>query len=265
MIARHTVAACALALVPLACTPSTSSDAGVIDAGEEELINPPVDAGDSGMPPVNTAGCPTEGPFLAHADEGGGVTRTTVTACTDARWVGLDLDDRSETLVGDPPAAESWDIAFQRFHVKSNGGVSGTAGVRVAPLTDVAFEDVSEPPADGWREDQPDSDLDGHDDYVISGQDPTWWEYDLETHVISMTGVVWVVESNQGRHYKLELVDYYADVNGSAESGYPTFKWAPLGDEDVDAGTDAGADAGDDDADDDAGPRADDAGPTDAQ
>lgn len=244
-MSRHPfLAACAAALLSLACSPQARPDAGT-DAGEEPLINP-TDAGtgDGGMPSVNDAECPTEGPFIAHAEEDGPNTTTVVTACTDARWVGLDLDSGAESVLPEPPPTEGWDLAFQRYHVKSNGGVSGSGGVRVAPLTDVAFEDVTEAPSEGWLEDVADSDLDGHDDYVISGQDLSWWEYDLQTHVISMTGVVWVVETTEGRHFKLEFLDYYADVNGSAASGYPTFVWAPLpgdDDEDGDTGTpDAG-------------------------
>jgi hypothetical protein len=207
------------------------------------------------MPDPNTERCPTEGPYLTHTDDEDDVTHTVVTACSDARWVALDLDSRVETLLADPPPSEGWDLAFQRYHVMSNGGVSGAGGVRVAPLTGVDFDDVTEAPADGWLEDLADSDLDGHNDYVISGQDLSWWEYDLETHVINMTGVVWVVETTEGAHFKLEFVDYYADVNGNAESGYPTFLWAPLDLDDSDAGTPDVGDAGDADAGD-----ADDAG-----
>ncbi len=252
---RLSTALLSFAFAPLlACTPTTTLDAGP-DAGEDALINP-TDAGssDGGMPPVPTGDCPTEAPFLAHLDVGGGVTETTVTACSDARWVGIDLESKQEILVEDATATDAWDLAFQRFHVKSNGGVSGAAGVRVAPLTGVEFEDVNEAPSEGWLQDLPDSDLDGHDDYVISGQDLSWWEYDLETHVINMTGVVWVVETDEGHHYKLELIDYYEDVAGSAESGYPTFVWAELGaDDDAGAADGGSTDAGADDAGDGAG------------
>lgn len=243
---RLTSVMLALAFAPhLACTPASSADAGAADAGAD-LINPPDDS-DGGMPPINSGDCPDEGPFLAHADVGGGVTETTATACSDARWIGIDLETRTELLVDDETAPAAWDLALQRFHVKSNGGVSGSGGVRVAPLTQVAFGDVTEPPDEGWLEDQPDSDLDGHDDYVISGQDLSWWEYDIETHVIEMTGVVWVVETVEGRYYKLELTDYYADIGGNATSGYPTFVWAEITPPvDSDAGPDDGgaADAG---------------------
>lgn len=233
----------ALAFAPLlACTPSTSLDGGPHDAGDAGgLINPPTD---SGMPDIPTGDCPTTPPFVAHGEHASGGTETTVTACSGERWVGLDLETKTELLVDDDTPAGAWDLAFQRYHVMSNGGVSGSGGVRIAPLEGVDFDDVTEAPAEGYLEDESDSDLDGYDDFVISGQELSWWRYNLETHVIEMTGVVWVVESAEGNYYKLELTDYYEDQNGTAASGYPTFVWAPLAP--PPGGDDAGP--GDDDA-----------------
>jgi hypothetical protein len=149
--------------------------------------------------------------------------------------------------VADPSDSSAWDLGFRRFLVKSNGGVSGTGGVRIAPLEGVAFDDVTEPPSEGWPEDAEDSDLDGHPDYVISGRPgESWFQYNLRTHVLDVADTIWVIEAADGRYFKLLFASYYRQVDGNEESGFSTFLWAPLQSDDPDSG-DAGVfdDAGD--------------------
>ena len=227
----------------LACPPPPTDDGGATDAGAVEDAGPgDNDAG--GPPPPPDAG--PEGPAFEHTDNGDGTTTTQVHSTSSTVFF-LDLETRAEVEVTDPTMSTAWDLGFTRYHVLSNGGVSGPGGVEVAPLEPGTFDALIEAPEGGYLTDAEDADLDGNPDYVISTQAP-WWQYDVDTHVISVTGQVYVVKSVEARYYKLELLDYYLD----GESGHPLFRWAEI------APPGGYPDAGPSDA----GPT--DAGPTDA-
>lgn len=65
-------------------------------------------------------------------------------------WVYFDLDTFSVVFPDNPDNDTRWDLAFQRFRIKVNGGVSGTGGVTAAALQDTVLQDVTGAPADGF-------------------------------------------------------------------------------------------------------------------
>ena len=73
-------------------------------------------------------------------------------------WVYFDLDLSFDPLEEED---EGWDIAFQRFKVKSNGGVTGDGGVEIAILKDVEYDEITQAPIDMYLVDQEDSDDEG--------------------------------------------------------------------------------------------------------
>lgn len=142
------------------------------------------------------------------------------------RWVHLRLDDGSayaaDALQAD---AGDWDLAFQRFKVRVNGGVSGVGGVEVAVLTEPTFEEVQTAPADGYLSDAPDADGDGEIEPVFESVAEGWYVYDSGTHTLSPRALVYVVQTHDGRFEKLEFLDYY-DEAGS--SGFPQIVHAEI-------------------------------------
>lgn len=172
---------------------------------------PKADESDAGAPQISSS---TQGD----------ATLTRVDATDDARWVYFDCDTGAEVSPEDPTNSDAWDLAFQRFRVISNGGVSGTGGVIVAPLPGAAFDDIDEAPTDGWVNDRLDSDDDDDTDRdsAFLGE-ATWYDYDDGGHTLSPNDVVYVVRATGGAYYKLRFVGYYDDA-GTA--GYPTFSWA---------------------------------------
>lgn len=160
------------------------------------------------------------GPNVGHVDEGDGVIATRVDATSEEAWVYLDLDEGLQLDVDDPRTEPDWELAFMRFHIKLNGGASGTAGVEIAILEDVAFEDVDVAPADGYIRDLPDGDDENEEpDYAL--QD--WYDYDIMTHVLTPRPVVYVLRTDQSRHYKLQIDTYYDEAG---TSGHMQFRWA---------------------------------------
>lgn len=162
------------------------------------------------------------GPHVGHVEQGDGMFVTTVDATSETEWVYLRLSDGAEVEVADPAADTSWDLAFLRFHVKLDGGVSGDAGVEAAPIEGAAFDDVKGPPAEGWITDQPDGDDDDEDpDYALRG----WYAYDVMTHILTPQDVVWAIRTGDGAVYKLRIEDYYDDAG---TSGHLRFRWGRI-------------------------------------
>jgi hypothetical protein len=171
------------------------------------------------------AGPPADGRVDVE-DPGNGVQEARVDAKDEELWVYMSLAQGKAVppeQAGDPTA---WDLALRRFHIKLNGGASGSGTAAVALLPDAVFDDVAGVPADAaFLTDQPDADGDGVDEYVMSIGDTRWYAYEVATHVLTPKALVYVVRGADGSHYKFEMLDYY-DAAGTA--GYPAFRWAAL-------------------------------------
>jgi hypothetical protein len=121
-------------------------------------------------------------------------------------------------------ATDAWDLRFQRFHISTNGGVSGSGGVRVAPVTGTTFAALTAAPTTGFVADAADGNGDGVPDYAFD-QGATWYSYNDASHVLTPLPIVWVVETDGGATLKLEIANYY-DAAGT--SGWFTLHWGPL-------------------------------------
>ena len=190
-----------------------------------------------GGPVADAAPSPDAGPApsddVRHTDLGDGVTETLVDGSDLTRWVLLDLDASGAEVSGDLETDTDWDLAIQRYHLRTNGGAGGPAEVRVAVLDGTTLDAVTEAPATGWRQDEEPSASEIPDDVpmgeepppstVISNEDDPWYAYDPATHQLSPKERVYVLESTGGRYFAIQLVDYYSP--DTAEGGYPAFQW----------------------------------------
>ena len=139
-----------------------------------------------------------------------------VDATSKEDWIYFDLDQSLSTPTTEM-AMPGWDIAFQRYKVKSNNGVSGDEGVEVAIVEDMMYEEVEATPDDVmFLIDQEDSDDYGSDpDYVFNMGDQ-WYDYDLTTHTLSARDTVYIVHSTEDQYFKILFLDYYNEVGDSA-------------------------------------------------
>ncbi len=192
----------------LCCALSTAC-AGDLQANDEaDVMDVPVDG--------------IGGPNVRHIDEGEGVRWTAIDAASDTAWVYVSLVDGAQLDVTDPLTDESWDLAFQRFHIATNGGSSGPAGHEAAVVPAATLEDVEVPPADGYVADAADGDDDDDDpDYALAA----WYDYDVMTHVLTPVSQVYVVRTGDERYYGIEIVGYYDDAG---TSGHPSLRWRAL-------------------------------------
>jgi hypothetical protein len=149
-----------------------------------------------------------------------GTYTTLVDATSMTEWTHGDFETGAEVMAAGP-----WDLRFQRFHISTNGGSSGSGGVEVAAVSGVAFAQMTSMPATGWISDAPDGDDTNMDPDYAFEQGDGWYDYDATTHKLTPKPIVWAIKTNGGAGIKLEIVTYY-DAAGTA--GWLQLHWAAL-------------------------------------
>jgi hypothetical protein len=179
------------------------------------------------LPPPE--GDPESAPQSAVSNRAvGDAVETLVDATQGDAWVYFDFErgpQGGESRASDPATSADWDLAFQRFKIKSNGGVSGGGGVEVAVVPDTSLENVGTAPAAGWLLDQPDGDDTNEDPDYAFNQGDAWFDYDPSTHVLQPRHQVYVVLTAGGGYYGVQLLKYY---DGAGTGGHVLFHWKML-------------------------------------
>ncbi|MBK7154282.1 MAG: HmuY family protein [Sandaracinaceae bacterium] len=193
--------------------PSNNGDAG----------GPVLDAGDLGSVDLGGGFVSLHVAFTERSATAGTLR---VDASDTEEWIYVDLDARIEVMPADPLNDAVWDVAFRRFHIVVNGGVSGSGGVTVAAVDGQPFDVVEAPDMAAFVTDVADGeDEDALPDYVFSGGLDPWYAYDVVTHVLSPKARVFVLRTSAGGFVKLAIDDYY---DGAGGSGHPTLRYAGL-------------------------------------
>lgn len=110
-----------------------------------------------------------------------------------------------ETVSADQADSENWDIAFRGTTIITNSGVNGP-GQSGAIMLDVAFDEVTIAPSDGYKEDT-------EENTAITGSGG-WYTYTGEGNppraVIAHEDVTIVLRTAGGNNYaKLHIMSYY--------------------------------------------------------
>lgn len=174
-----------------------------------------LDLFDTASPAAITEEGTTSGEFTSNIDATGGgfmPSQSFVYArFTDAGLVKVDVDDQASF------DSSEWDIAFRRYVVRLNSGVSGPScvqGARTAPST--TFDSLTSVPesltyhVEEYFSDTcefiPDGSGIGAPGTVLS----SFWTY---PGCVAMSGYVYVVALANGRHVKLQVLSYYSLTN----------------------------------------------------
>lgn len=142
-------------------------------------------------------------------------------AATNAR-VYINLETASRVDVDDVAAATStaWDLAIKRtvLFTNSGDGGSGAGGssflagkefdaVTTADTTSIAFT------AESFFDEACNAKLDQTN--AVKTSFDGWYDYDMATHKPTPKAGVWVVKGATGKLFKVKLLSYYANPDGS--------------------------------------------------
>lgn len=185
---------------------------GLLSACGDDLVPTPGDDDDN-TPDPSGVEVPANGTHVRHVGNADGSITTVVDATSKEAWVGLDLDTGLQVSASEDAV---WDLSFQRFGIRSRGGVNGTGGVEVAVLPSQDFLQLTQAPASGYGVDAADGDDEGSDPDTVFQANGGWYAYDVSTHKLSPRAQVYVVRSDSRAYFKVEMLSYYDDAGTPA-------------------------------------------------
>lgn len=148
----------------------------------------------------------------------------TVDASDSSEYVYFDLELGSQVYPCNVSNSTIWDIGFSRTNIIINSGVSGSGSVQ-AGATDTAFDSLA---AAGDLALNSDATADtlvfATTPVATASGDAGWYNYNFTTHQITVRDTRYVIQTNEGNFFKLELTGYYS----GGTSGFPQFNYAEI-------------------------------------
>ncbi|MFO0744549.1 MAG: HmuY family protein [Myxococcota bacterium] len=141
---------------------------------------------------------------ITVTDLEGGAKRARIDATADDMWVQFALSGGGSQVT----AATGWDLAFRRIEILS---------ARPVAALDVAFDQVSQAPAEGYVEDNAEESA-----FTQLGE---WWEYNPSNHTVAAKVKTFFVKVDDATYFKLAVRDYYDDAGST---GLVTLDWASV-------------------------------------
>lgn len=162
----------------------------------------------------------------------------TVDASTSGTWKYFSFEKGAEVTVTDPENDLTWDIAFQRYYIKTNSGVSGNGNGGVFKTDSKDISTVKQAPTSGYTADKKETVQLGYPpvntelsyNSIISGgmksvngyvaYDPALAAQGKSPYTVNKW--VYVVKTAKGEYVKLQVVDY---LDAKNKGGHPKFKY----------------------------------------
>ena len=151
----------------------------------------------------------------------GGDVRSATVEVSGGREVYFSLTSGEAVTPSDPAGSMDWDLHFSGYVIRVNGGISGPGqgGAFPAYQTGQAFDEIDKAMGFGYFADRAGS--------AFSTETGEWYSYDSTTHLLSTRNHVYVIDTGDGL-YKMQLLNFYQEVEGAPVSGFITFRWRPL-------------------------------------
>jgi hypothetical protein len=136
-------------------------------------------------------------------------------------WVYVSFATAEAVALTDLGALEStaWDLAFKRFVIRTNSGDSGP-GEGGALRIGLPWDSVDESTlgdralsSESWFDAECNLTTDDQGELVTTFTG--WSEYDQASHVLAPADAVYLTRGGDGKLYKVAILDYYANPDGS--------------------------------------------------
>ena len=127
--------------------------------------------------------------------------------------------DFSQGSLVEAPGPRGWDLAFQRFHVISNGGEGFAGDGGILARWDADFDSAATAPPEGYEETRVRRDS-------VNLAIRRWYDYGFISHLLLPKRAVYFVRTADGRYAKIEILSYYCP---GAVPGCLTFRYVYQG------------------------------------
>ncbi len=153
-----------------------------------------------------------------------------INATSSNAWIYFSFDINDTLTVNDPSTSNAWDLAFQRYRVRTNGGLSGSGQGCAANsgLTgQQGFNNLTQ--AEDTLQFIQDNEItiavqQGYATYLVNPQLYTWFTMEMATQgtQIVPTDSIYVIRTARGKYAKIWFKSYYSTSN---ESGHITMQY----------------------------------------
>ncbi len=149
---------------------------------------------------------PEPGPETTDRMEEEGVTEINATG---KDWVYFSFARNEQIKVQDAQASRDWDLGFQSFMIKINGGVSGAVGLQIAVAAE-PYESLAVVPAGlMYATDKQGTDPMMDPGLAFATLEEGWFDYDMENHKATpKPNRAYVIDTGRV-FYKLQILEYF--------------------------------------------------------
>jgi hypothetical protein len=153
-----------------------------------------------------------------------------VKATKSSEWVYFSFEQNDTIKIVDPFKSTDWDLAFRRFYIRSNGGLSGpgNAGADSTMLTGSdgfsAYKMVSDTATYSSDINMRVMTFQGYTNDTVNPVMYTWFNYDFILKQLVPSNKIFVFRTAKGKYAKLWFKSYYSDADGTT-SGFIKFTY----------------------------------------
>lgn len=181
---------------------------------------------------------PTESDDLSwlQADAGAGEAQLlTLDATSEKAWTYVSFAKGIVAAPEKPEESLDWDIAFQRYNMKTNGGTSGPGQGAVADLGELDMKTTTSAQVSNWTVDAVIEDARTSDKRSMNSVLSGWYSYHFGRHELVSKYLLYAVRAADGRVALFKIHDYYDDAGTAGH--YKVLYRFPTGADLVDGGT----------------------------
>lgn len=153
-----------------------------------------------------------------------------INSTNSTKWKYFSFEKNDTITIADPMTSTAWDLAFQRYRIKTNGGSSGIGLGSAASSFEkqqTGFDDlknVSDTATFAVDQSIQIAVQQGYATYIVNPKLYTWFTIELApagTQIVP-TDNIYIVKTGTGKFAKVWFKSYYSAAN---VSGYVTFEY----------------------------------------
>lgn len=153
-----------------------------------------------------------------------------IKSTSSTEWKYFSFASNDTISVADPENSSAWDLAFQRYRIKTNSGLSGSGlggaanSYQKAQSGFDALTTVSDTSTFATDESMSIAIVQGYATYIVNPLLYTWFslEFSAQGTQIIPSDYIYIVKTGTGKYAKVWFKSYYSATN---QSGYVTMQY----------------------------------------